>query len=920
MWCRRALTLTYLLCIFCIPSSCQETILRIGVAVLRASPKTVSGTESRDRLVKELNQHKRDKKLNATIEAVPLENEWGDKAAAEAERKQCQFVLSTHLTDARTSSAPSYNGSTIDDMPVFSAAVEYRLIRLPDGAPFDVGSVKEDDPGSLQFAVWAALNHVAHEAIVELAKGGNVPHPEKIQPARVGSPGTSAVPEVFTVNSEPCAWLPESIPHAAAVHNVCEYALSLTEKMPNFICDQDASRYRGNNKVPFDLITALVRYEDGRESYENITHNGQPAPQAITQTPGLWSTGQFGSDLRSIFDPWNQALFTFAREDQVGDRPIWVFIYRILKQNDPLWRLHGNGEVLAPPYNGELWIDEKTGNLLRFTSAAIDIPASFAMSGAALEIDYADVQFGDGSAFVLPSDFTITTALRREEATRNVVRFANCHKFRARTQIVLNVAGASPAAGSADKDKAVTSDPSAENAQEEQLYAVLREQAIREDQALLDSELRQEQNAATQRALIWLTRLGGTRSSLSTPTAVAANSAPPRPLPETTLKVSVRFVPVTVVLRDPKGNAIGSLKKENFALFDNGKPQEIKTFSIEKSQFARTQAATQPAAAIAAPPDETPARPDRYVAYLFDDIHTSFEDLAAARNAASHHLSNLQPEDRAAIYTTSGQVTQDFTNDPDKLQQALKSLRTHPIARGTMCPPISQYMADEIVNQDDREALGLATRDAVNCAFGGSASGAELMHAEQIARATAMEVLSAASAENQSILAALRYVFQRTAGARGRRSVVLVSPGFLMLAPEVREAVTDLTDAALHSEIVVNTLDVRGLVTPMAPANQAHPANPVVRFRYDREGDSAQSEVLADLAYSTGGTFFHNNNDLDEGFRRTADQPEYIYVLGFSPPKLDGKFHKLKVRLNTGEKLTIQAREGYYALKPESSR
>ncbi|MGC1647701.1 MAG: VWA domain-containing protein, partial [Candidatus Sulfotelmatobacter sp.] len=311
---------------------------------------------------------------------------------------------------------------------------------------------------------------------------------------------------------------------------------------------------------------------------------------------------------------------------------------------------------------------------------------------------------------------------------------------------------------------------------------------------------------------------------------------------------------------------------------------------------------------------------DRYVAYLFDDIHISFEDLAAARDAAARHFSRLQPGDRAAIFTTSGQVTQGFTNDSAKLQQALKTLRTHPIARGTMCPPISEYMADEIVNQDNLEVLGLATRDAANCAFGGAASGAGLMHAEQIARSTAIEVLSTASAENQSVVSVLHYVFQRTASAPGSRSVVLVSPGFLMLEPEVREAIADLTDAALRSEIVVNTLNVRGLVTPMAAPNQGHPSDPVVRFRYDTEGDTAQTEVLADLAYSTGGTFFHNNNDLDEGFRRTGDQPEYIYVLGFSPPKLDGKFHKLKVRLNAGEKLTIQAREGYYALKPGSSR
>jgi hypothetical protein len=47
--------------------------------------------------------------------------------------------------------------------------------------------------------------------------------------------------------------------------------------------------------------------------------------------------------------------------------------------------------------------------------------------------------------------------------------------------------------------------------------------------------------------------------------------------------------------------------------------------------------------------------------------------------------------------------------------------------------------------------------------------------------------------------------------------------------------------------------------------------------------------------------------------------PEYIYVLGFSPQKLDGKFHKLKVTVKGPQKLTVQARPGYYALKPPGS-
>ncbi|HTW32272.1 MAG TPA: hypothetical protein VMD76_11385, partial [Candidatus Sulfotelmatobacter sp.] len=62
------------------------------------------------------------------------------------------------------------------------------------------------------------------------------------------------------------------------------------------------------------------------------------------------------------------------------------------------------------------------------------------------------------------------------------------------------------------------------------------------------------------------------------------------------------------------------------------------------------------------------------------------------------------------------------------------------------------------------------------------------------------------------------------------------------------------------------------------------------------------------------GTYFHHN-DLDEGFRRTADAPEFVYVIGFAPQRLDGRFHKLKVSVKGSPKLTIQARQGYYALK-----
>jgi len=45
-----------------------------------------------------------------------------------------------------------------------------------------------------------------------------------------------------------------------------------------------------------------------------------------------------------------------------------------------------------------------------------------------------------------------------------------------------------------------------------------------------------------------------------------------------TFRVNVKLVLARVVVRDSKGNALGNLHKEDFELFDNGKPQVISHF------------------------------------------------------------------------------------------------------------------------------------------------------------------------------------------------------------------------------------------------------------------------------------------------------------------------------------------------------
>ena len=506
----RALTFAILLCL---PAFSQENVVRIGVAVLRSGTNKVSATEARDRLVKALN-HKKGKNQEIVVEAFALNESEPGKALAEAKEKNYQFVLSSHLTDLKTgekSTATDMQGS-ISVVPVMTAKVAYELTRVLDGAAYAIGSVTSDQQSSIPDAVLQAMGGVGAKAMLDLKKGGNVPRSEPAAAAATAPAPIAAQPlEARMIGADNCKWLPSDIAHADAVHGVCEYAMSLQQRMPNFICDQETARYRGENGVPRDLITALVRYEDGNESYSEIKLNGKVAPSAVTGSAGLWSTGEFGNNLRAIFDLNNHALFEFAGENTLGGHSAWIFKYRIVKQNDPLWRLRTEDEMVAPPYEGELWVDEKTGDLLRFRAVADDIPVSFPTQSAELLTDYDKVDFADGTGFVLPAQATVATKFRREEATRNVLRFRNCRKFRARARIVTDLSPGGGGENGAATEAAIAAERALEVEQNETIYAILREQAVRDDEARLEMERQQELGRSNLQVVARLAELEKTR-------------------------------------------------------------------------------------------------------------------------------------------------------------------------------------------------------------------------------------------------------------------------------------------------------------------------------------------------------------------------------------------------------------------------
>ena len=77
---------------------------------------------------------------------------------------------------------------------------------------------------------------------------------------------------------------------------------------------------------------------------------------------------------------------------------------------------------------------------------------------------------------------------------------------------------------------------------------------------------------------------------------------------------------------------------------------------------------------------------------------------------------------------------------------------------------------------------------------------------------------------------------------------------------------------------------------------------------------SSPDRGLKKLAEDTGGGFFllKRTADLGDTFTRVALELHSQYVLGFSPEALDGKVHKLEVRVKKGG-MTARARKSYVA-------
>ncbi|HVN18513.1 MAG TPA: VWA domain-containing protein [Dongiaceae bacterium] len=407
--------------------------------------------------------------------------------------------------------------------------------------------------------------------------------------------------------------------------------------------------------------------------------------------------------------------------------------------------------------------------------------------------------------------------------------------------------------------------------------------------------------------------------------AQASSTSADKSLPHTsseevlTFSKRVNLVMVPVVVRDKAGKAVGSLNKEDFQISDNGKPQTISSFNLEVNSPGAERNHRDSLLGNVPIENFLGTRPSHFFAYLFDDVHLQAGDLMQVRAAAKKHLaSGMGPDDRAAIFTTSGDVSQEFTGDKVLLAESMDRIKPGFDSSGTKCPFMNYFVGKKIVEEFDGGSItptwDAAADDAWNCLFNRSQHLYD--RARDMTLAAARQALEGGHADTQRSLLKVQTMVRRLAAMPGARTLVLVSPGFQITDDHIEQNIA--ISLATERNIVINALDARGLYTGMPGADKGPGPSTLLAAQVEEPlnvaGLWSQTDVLAELAEGTGGKFFHDSNDLAAGLQQLGAPPEYVYVLGFRPEilKQGGRYHRLKVTVAKNHDLTVQARRGYY--------
>ena len=383
--------------------------------------------------------------------------------------------------------------------------------------------------------------------------------------------------------------------------------------------------------------------------------------------------------------------------------------------------------------------------------------------------------------------------------------------------------------------------------------------------------------------------------------------------PVVTFKSSSTLVIVSVFVRDRDGKPVEGLKKEDFKLLEDGKPQNISVFEFQKlddpvSEVKAPEAAKAPDVAPArreaapkskAPAAITPSKPGevryrdrRLIAMLFDFSGMPQPDQLRAQDGALKFIrQQMSPNDVMAILSFSNalKVEQDFTSDRDRLAEVIKSFR---IGEGTYVGAIAETGDDD---EQDTQAAFTADQSEFN-----------IFNTDQK-------------------LSALESAAKMLGSLPERKALVYFSSGVGKTGTENESQLRSTINAAVRSNVAFYPIDARGLVAlpPGGDASTSAPRGSGIfsgsTQQRQRQQFSGQQETLSTLAHDTGGKALLDDNELDAGIVQAQQDMRSYYILGYysANPALDGKYRKVALSLTGTQHASFKLdyRQGYFSAK-----
>jgi VWFA-related protein len=412
---------------------------------------------------------------------------------------------------------------------------------------------------------------------------------------------------------------------------------------------------------------------------------------------------------------------------------------------------------------------------------------------------------------------------------------------------------------------------------------------------------------------------------LATAFAVAQEPGTPASTqaPEVTFRVEVNYVEEDVRVVDRDGNFVRGLKREDFQLNEDGKPQKINTFGMVDI----------PVMPIRRPlfmgPDAMPIDPDvasneqvldgRLYLILLDDYHTAPLRTQNVKNLARRFvLEKLGPNDQAAVIPTSGSLraSQDFTQNRRLLLDAISNF----VGQKTTSAAITKTAA--------------RSRDVADSQANNETGQPDPVSPEN--RFTEDPDAPERTYKARAALNSLRTIAEWMSAIQGRRkAIIYISEGvdynlydmFVGSRPDVfnfenfnmmQQETWDTIQAASRSNVQIYPVDPRGL-TNMAQENIEISGLPLLGLHLGPETLNQELQTsqmnLRQLAEETGGVAAVGSNDMNKAFDRIVQENSSYYVLGYysSNDKRDGKLRNITVKVNGYPDAQVTFRKRYVA-------